>query len=103
MTRRQNPRDGMRARWIECVTRARIDGETRALLLFLALHMSDRGLVTGWKRDRLAEIFDVSPRRIAERFHRAQEAGLLVRVGGGYSGHPAEWQAVLPTRSEAVA
>jgi hypothetical protein len=93
----------MRQRWVECVVRARIDGETRALLLFLALHMSDRGTITGWTRDKLADVFDVSPRRIAERFQRAQKAELLVKAGGGYSGHPARWQALIPTRSEVVA
>ncbi len=95
MTRRA--RNGLRDRWIACVLRARIDGETRALLLFVALHMTDAGRFSGPTREDLALMFDVPERRIAERFQRAQEAGLLCRVGGGYNYRPAIWTAVIPT------
>ncbi len=95
MTRR-HPRAGMRDRWIAVVIRAKIDGETRALLLYLALHMGDHARYTGKTRDDLASVFNVSERRIAERFQRAQQAGLLSRVGGGYNHKAAVWEALLP-------
>lgn len=96
MTRRRHPREGLRERWVSVVIRARIDGETRALLLYLALRMGERGTVHGVTREDLAVEFNVAPRRVAERFQRAQTAGLLTRAGGGWNGHPAIWQATFP-------
>lgn len=95
MTR--HPRAGMRARWIPVVVQADVDGETRALLLFLALNMGDHARFSGPTRADIAAVFGVSERRIAERFQRAQNAGLLARVSGGYNGSPAVWEAVIPS------
>jgi hypothetical protein len=46
--------------------------------------MTDAGTFSGYTRDDIADVFDVIPRRVAERFERARRAGLLDRVGGGY-------------------
>ena len=103
MTRR-HPRDGMWDRWIPHVLKAKIDGETRSLLLYLALRMGSHAVFfDGMRRSDLAEVFDVSDRRIAERFQRAQAAGLLSRVAGGYNGAPAVWgRATIPTTPRLV-
>lgn len=95
MTR--HPRAGMRDRWVAYVVRAKITGETRALLLYLALTMGDHGQVTVGTWADLALMFDVPKRRIAERFQWAREAGLLSKVSGGWHGAPAVWAAVIPT------
>lgn len=77
------------------VLSAKVNGETRALLLYLALKMTSRGEVTPGTWDELATTFGVHKRRIAERFQHAQDAGLITRVAGGWNGTPAVWQAVL--------
>jgi hypothetical protein len=94
-------RNGLRDRWLRHVVRCReLDGETRAHLLWMGGHMTEAGAFTGHTRDDIADIFDVIPRRVAERFERAQKARLLDRVGGGYKGHPARWNAVIPNHPQ---
>ena len=91
-------RGGLRERWLNHVVACQeIDGETRALLLWMGARMSDSGAFSGHTRDEIAHAFGVIGRRIAERFERAQRVQLLDRVGGGYKGHPAVWRAVIPT------
>jgi len=91
-------RGGLRERWLDHVVACQdIDGETRALLLWMGARMSDSGAFRGHTRDDIAHTFGVIGRRIAERFERAQRVQLLARVGGGYKGHPALWRAVIPT------
>jgi hypothetical protein len=77
-----------------------LDGETRAHLLWMGGHMTDAGRFSGYTRDDIADVFDVIPRRVAERFERARRAGLLDRVGGGYKGKPAIWTAVIPNHPQ---
>lgn len=98
----RHPRQGMRDRWIPHVLKAHVDGETRALLLYLALNMSSHARFEGTRRADLADIFDVSERRIAERFQRARQAGLLSQVAGGYNGAAAVWEATIPSPSGAA-
>lgn len=93
-------RRGLRARWIPLVVQSKaINGETRALLLYLATRMTDAGAVEfvpghgTW--DDLAHVFGVHRRRIAERFRAAQDAQLIAKVSGGWNGSPAVWQALL--------
>ena len=94
-------RGGMRDRWrAAVVTSTDIDGETRAMLVVLLDWMSDTGRVTV-PRDRLADLFAVDPRRITERIKRARDAGLLDKVGGGYRGRTAIYDAVIPSRKVA--
>ena len=97
MSRRSEVRD----RWLRHVVICRkLDGETRAHLLWMGGHMTELGAFNGHTRDDIADIFDVIPRRVAERFERARRVGLLDRVGGGYKGKPATWKAVLPNHPQ---
>lgn len=92
----RNPRDGIRDTWMTAVLASkRIDGETRALLLYLHTVMTPHGRVS-IPRAVLAERFGVDPARIKERIRRAAEAGLIVRRSGGYRGRTAEYEALLP-------
>lgn len=91
----------MRDRWRAAVlTTTDIDGETRAMLVVLLDWMSDTGRVSV-PRDRLADLFAVDRRRITERIKRARDAGLLDKVGGGYRGRTAIYDAVIPSRKVA--
>ena len=91
----------MRDRWRTAVlTSTDIDDETRAMLVVLLDWMSDTGRVSV-PRDRLADLFAVDRRRITERIKRARDAGLLDKVGGGYRGRTAIYDAVIPSRKVA--
>jgi hypothetical protein len=94
-------RGGLRERELNHVVGCQeIDGETRALLLWMGARMSDSRAFSGRTRGDIAHTFGVIGRRIAERFERAQRVRLLDRVGGGYKGHPALWRAIIPTHPE---
>jgi hypothetical protein len=93
----RHPREGIVATWITIVIRFDIDGETRALLLYLAIRMDTRGQVCIGTRENIAHLFGVAERRIAERFQRARAAGLIDRVSGGHPGAPTVWEATLPS------
>ena len=93
----RNPRTGICDRWLARVLAAKIDGETRALLMLLYHYMTPHGYVSV-PRAVLADLFQVDKRRISERIGRAVEAGLLSkRPNSGYRGHTAEYAAVLVT------
>lgn len=98
----RNPRAGICDRWLAVVLAARIDGETRALLLLLYHYMTPHGYVSV-PRAVLADLFQVDERRISERISRAVKAGYLTkRPHSGYRGRPAEYEAVIVTAKDAV-
>jgi hypothetical protein len=70
------------------------------MLVVLLDWMSDTGRVSV-RRDRLADLFAVDPRRITERIKRARDAGLLDKLGGGYRGRTTIYDAVIPSRKVA--
>ena len=95
-------RNGLRDRWRAAVlVNPGIDGETRAMLLVLHSWMTDSGRVSV-PRQRLADMFDVDPRRITERIKRARDAQLLDKVGGGFRNRTSIYDAVIPTGKVAV-
>jgi hypothetical protein len=67
-------RNGLRDKWrVAVLVNPDIDAETRAMLLVLHSWMTDNGRVSV-PRQRLADMFDVDPRRITERIKRARDA-----------------------------
>jgi hypothetical protein len=95
-------RNGLRDKWRAAVlVNPDIDGETRAMLLVLHGWMTDNGRVSV-PRLRLADMFDVDPRRITERIKRARDAQLLDKVGGGFRGRTSVYDAVIPAGKVAV-
>jgi hypothetical protein len=95
-------RKGLRDKWRAAVlVNPDIDGETRAMLLVLHDWMTESGRVSV-PRERLADMFDVDPRRITERIKRARDARLLDKAGGGYRGRTSIYDAVIPTGKVAV-
>lgn len=92
----RNPRAGIREKWLPCVCAAKVDGETRALMLVLYQYMTERGRVSV-PQAVLADLFQVDPRRIKERMRRARDAGLIVQRGVAYQGRTAEYEAVIPS------
>lgn len=72
-----------------------IQGETRALLLYLATRMGiDRKFSV--PQGELAQRFEVSVRRIRARVEQAHDAGLLVTVLSGKPGRTAVYQGTFP-------
>jgi len=95
-------RNGLRDKWLAAVLiNPDISGETRAMLIILHSWMTDNGRVSV-PRQRLADMFDVDPRRITERFKQACDARLLDKVGGGYRGRTSIYDALIPAGKVAV-
>jgi hypothetical protein len=97
-------RPGLRDRWRLAVMRSdQIQGECRALLLVLSLHMDDSGEVA-ISRETLAGLLGVHYKRISERINQAKAAGLLAQIGvAGGSGRPAKYCASIPASGTATA
>jgi hypothetical protein len=73
----------------------------KVLLLVIATKMTDAGYLAGMKRETLAEMLSVHPRRIAERIDTAKRHQLLTKVAGGYHGRTAEYVATMPPKRAA--
>lgn len=82
--------------WRRQVYRATVvGGRVQVLLLLMADHMrADRKVSI--PRARLAAYLDITERRVSERIKVAIEHGYLDKVGGGYRGRTAEYQALFP-------
>lgn len=94
-----NRRAGLRDRWRDehVIPHPDIGDACKLLLLIYATRMTDKGYLAGLRRDDIADMLGVHPRRIAERTQRAIAYGLLDKIGGGYHGRTAEYAAVIPT------
>jgi hypothetical protein len=99
MTRRR-ARAGLRDRWLPYACTAPC--EVRSVLLLLYPFMSDGGYVPGVSRKWIAETLDITPDAVSGRIKRAKKLGLLDRRGGGYSGHPADYEATIPANGKVV-
>ena len=90
-------RNGVRDRWLPHVLNGLTGAGYGCRLMLTVMHsrMTDKGYVS-MPREELATILDVHPSRISGWVKEATDAGLLVKVGGGYHGRTAEYCAVIP-------
>jgi hypothetical protein len=103
----RHPRDGIRARWLAAVARARqeeIGYAVKVTLLYLlaADHVTDRGFVSV-PRDRVAADLGLPPQRVSAHMREAVAAGFLDRRGGGHRGRTSEYVILIPSRAEGAA
>jgi hypothetical protein len=95
-------RAGLRDRWLDAIfNHDGIGDSCRVLMVYLARHMSDRGVVSV-PQQTISRALGIQPRRVASRIAEARAAGVLDKLGGGYHGRTAEYVAVMPAKKRAA-
>lgn len=88
--------------WQLAVTTSQLPHQAARVCILLSLSGMKANGVVSVPRQTLADDLGCAPSRIREAIHAAIDAGLLTRLGQGYPGVTATYQALMPKGTENV-